>query len=164
MLKEKYEDYSEAELLSLCRKVFHVEGDAASHEALVAELDRLVQAPGWDSSLVFERGKPLAPDADSPEGLLAAIQHYRALRAPRRPGLPGMRPPSLPVEPRLVPNGPAMAQREAQRSQPSGLPGIDSQRLKSLIRAEQRTEKDILIAEREMAQINALAVAQTPWA
>ncbi|MBA1244493.1 S-type pyocin domain-containing protein [Pseudomonas japonica] len=164
MLKERYEDYTEQEFLAVCEQVFWVQGDAADHEALIAQLDELVDAPDWDLGLVFASGRRFTPQVHTPADLMANI---KACRGRLRPGLkPGGGPAG---EPPLVPIDEAMAQREAQRAEQliagQGDPSLGHD-ITSLIRGERKTERELVDGFTHLAQIRSLIAQEPPhdWA
>ncbi|MBF7142550.1 MULTISPECIES: S-type pyocin domain-containing protein [Pseudomonas] len=159
MLKERYEDYTEQEFLAVCEQVFWVKGDAAAHEALIAELDALVDAPDWDLGLVFASGRPFTPSVQTPAYLMANI---KACRGRLRPGLkPGGSPAS---EPPLVPIDGEMIQREGQRAEQliAGRGDASLGRgINRLIGEERMTERELIAGFAHLEQIRSL-IAQGP--
>ena len=86
IFKEKYEDYTEAEFLSVLNELFYndlgLQGDAygAYSDSLMDHFERITEHPDRSDVICY----PKPGQEDSPAGVLKTIKEWRALN--NKPG------------------------------------------------------------------------------
>ncbi|MCT8345082.1 MULTISPECIES: bacteriocin immunity protein [Photorhabdus] len=73
-LKNKLEDYTEAEFLSLLNKIWAVDVSEEEHDNLIDHFEKLVEHPNGNGLIFY----PENGVEDSPEGVLKVIKEWRA--------------------------------------------------------------------------------------
>ncbi|WP_387690679.1 bacteriocin immunity protein [Photorhabdus sp. RM71S] len=79
-LKNKLEDYTEAEFLSLLNKIWAVDVSEEEHDNLIDHFEKLSEHPNGNGLIFY----PENGVEDSPEGVLKVIKEWRAKNG--RPG------------------------------------------------------------------------------
>ncbi|ETS29683.1 Colicin immunity protein / pyocin immunity protein [Photorhabdus khanii NC19] len=73
-LKNKLEDYTEAEFLSLLNKIWAVDVSEEEHDNLIDHFEKLSEHPNGNGLIFY----PENGVEDSPEGVLKVIKEWRA--------------------------------------------------------------------------------------
>ncbi|MBS9425789.1 bacteriocin immunity protein [Photorhabdus caribbeanensis] len=73
-LKNKLEDYTEAEFLSLLNKIWAVDVSEEEHDDLIDHFEKLVEHPNGNGLIFY----PENGVEDSPKGVLKVIKEWRA--------------------------------------------------------------------------------------
>ncbi|WP_036773416.1 bacteriocin immunity protein [Photorhabdus australis] len=81
-LKNKLEDYTEAEFLSLLNKIWAADVSEKEHDDLIDHFEKLVEHPSGNGLIFY----PENGVEDSPEGVLKVVKEWRA-----KSGKPGFK-------------------------------------------------------------------------
>ncbi|MCA6223100.1 bacteriocin immunity protein [Photorhabdus antumapuensis] len=73
-LKNKLEDYTEAEFLSLLNKIWAVDVSEEEHDNLIDHFEKLSEHPNGNGLIFY----PSSGQDDSPEGIVKQIKEWRA--------------------------------------------------------------------------------------
>lgn len=116
-LKQKFEDYTEQEYLTLINKIWAVDATELEHDQLVMHFDKLSQHPMGADLLFYSMDYG---NRASPESIVASVKQLRAFQ-----GMPGFKNApqpetglgsgGLPGNASLVPANNGVAERKAQR-------------------------------------------------
>ncbi|CAM3699901.1 MULTISPECIES: bacteriocin immunity protein [Rahnella] len=73
LLKERFEDYSEAEFIALVKDIFDVHGSESYQDSLLDNFSRVTEHPSGTDLIFYPEGDKIV----TPESVIAEIKQWR---------------------------------------------------------------------------------------